>query len=88
MPAGMMGDIKEQTSGADSAMNYAFWSSKGGVGKTFLCFAAASEFALRNPETSVTVCFSPVPPQSRCRHSSAPSALWGKNRHPTGCAQA
>ena len=34
-------------------MRYAFWNNKGGVGKTFLCFAAASEYALQNPETAV-----------------------------------
>ncbi len=36
-------------------MKYAFWNNKGGVGKTFLCFAVASEFALRNPQTRVIV---------------------------------
>ncbi len=36
-------------------MNYAFWNNKGGVGKTFLCFAVSSEFALRHPETAVVV---------------------------------
>ena len=25
-------------------MKYAFWNNKGGVGKSFLCFATASEY--------------------------------------------
>lgn len=36
-------------------MKYAFWNNKGGVGKTFLCFAAACQYALRHPETAVVV---------------------------------
>lgn len=35
--------------------SYAFWNNKGGVGKSFLCFIAACEYAHRNPETSVYV---------------------------------
>jgi cellulose biosynthesis protein BcsQ len=35
--------------------SYAFWNNKGGVGKSFLCFIAASEYAYRNPDTDVYV---------------------------------
>ena len=35
--------------------NYAFWNNKGGVGKTFLCFAVASEYALQHPDFKVVV---------------------------------
>ncbi len=34
---------------------YAFWNNKGGVGKTFLCFVAASEYAHKYPNTDVYV---------------------------------
>jgi cellulose biosynthesis protein BcsQ len=34
---------------------YAFWNNKGGVGKSFLCFVAATEYAHRHPETDVYV---------------------------------
>lgn len=34
---------------------YALWNNKGGVGKSFLCFIAAAEYAHRNPETDVYV---------------------------------
>ena len=34
---------------------YAFWNNKGGVGKTFLCFAVASEYALQHPDVHVVV---------------------------------
>lgn len=34
---------------------YAFWNNKGGVGKTFLCFVAASEYAHMYPNTDVYV---------------------------------
>ena len=34
---------------------YAFWNNKGGVGKSFLCFVAASEYAHRNKGTDVYV---------------------------------
>lgn len=36
-------------------MKYAFWNNKGGVGKTFLCFAVASEYARTHPEAHVVV---------------------------------
>lgn len=36
-------------------MKYAFWNNRGGVGKTFLCFAVASEFARTHPKTNVVV---------------------------------
>lgn len=35
--------------------SYAFWNNKGGVGKSFLCFVAASEYAHRYPDTDVYV---------------------------------
>lgn len=34
---------------------YAFWNNKGGVGKSFLCFAAASEYAHYYPDVDVYV---------------------------------
>lgn len=34
---------------------YAFWNNKGGVGKSFLCFVAASEYAHQNKATDVYV---------------------------------
>ncbi len=34
---------------------YAFWNNKSGVGKSFLCFIAASEYAHRHPKTDVYV---------------------------------
>ena len=36
-------------------MKYAFWNNKGGVGKTFLCFATASEYARQHPQRKVVV---------------------------------
>ncbi len=36
-------------------MKYAFWNNKGGVGKTFLCFATASEYARQHPDVPVVV---------------------------------
>ncbi|SNQ51662.1 Cellulose biosynthesis protein BcsQ [Frankia canadensis] len=35
--------------------SYAFWNNKGGVGKSFLCFIAACEYAHRNPDSDVYV---------------------------------
>ncbi len=35
--------------------SYAFWNNKGGVGKSFLCFVAASEYAHRYPKNDVYV---------------------------------
>ena len=35
--------------------SYAFWNNKGGVGKSFLCFVAASEYAFLYPNTDVYV---------------------------------
>jgi cellulose biosynthesis protein BcsQ len=35
--------------------SYAFWNNKGGSGKSFLCFAAACEYAYRHPDTDVYV---------------------------------
>jgi cellulose biosynthesis protein BcsQ len=34
---------------------YAFWNNKGGVGKSFLCFVAASEYAHRHSQADVYV---------------------------------
>lgn len=34
---------------------YAFWNNKGGVGKSFLCFMAACEYAYKNPTSDVFV---------------------------------
>lgn len=34
---------------------YAFWNNKGGVGKSFLCFVAAAEYAHRNAESDIYV---------------------------------
>src|SRR5271157_223157 len=35
--------------------SYAFWNNKGGVGKSFLCFISACEYAHRHPESDVYV---------------------------------
>lgn len=35
--------------------SYAFWNNKGGVGKSFLCFIAAAEYARRNAHADVYV---------------------------------
>lgn len=35
--------------------SYALWNNKGGVGKSFLCFVAASQYAEANPNTDVYV---------------------------------
>lgn len=35
--------------------SYAFWNNKGGVGKSFLCFVAAGEYARNHPEADVYV---------------------------------
>ena len=35
--------------------SYAFWNNKGGVGKSFLCFVSACEYAHRNPNIDVFV---------------------------------
>lgn len=35
--------------------SYAFWNNKGGVGKSFLCFVAATEYAHRHSDTDVYV---------------------------------
>lgn len=35
--------------------SYAFWNNKGGVGKSFLCFIAACEYAHKNPDIDVVV---------------------------------
>ena len=39
----------------DTRVKYAFWNNKGGVGKTFLCFATAAEYARQHPDVSVVV---------------------------------
>jgi cellulose biosynthesis protein BcsQ len=35
--------------------SYTFWNNKGGVGKSSICFMAASEYAYRHPDTDVYV---------------------------------
>lgn len=35
--------------------SYAFWNNKGGVGKSFLCFVSACEYAHRHPDTDIYV---------------------------------
>lgn len=35
--------------------SYAFWNNKGGVGKSFLCFVASTEYAHQHPEADVYV---------------------------------
>lgn len=40
---------------AGSSRKYAIWNNKGGVGKTFVTFAVAAEYARRNPERTVVV---------------------------------
>jgi cellulose biosynthesis protein BcsQ len=35
--------------------SYAFWNNKGGVGKSFLCFVAACEYAHYHPDSDVYV---------------------------------
>ncbi|MFL9940380.1 ParA family protein [Paraburkholderia graminis] len=35
--------------------SYSFWNNKGGVGKSFLCFIAACEYAQKHPETDIYV---------------------------------
>lgn len=35
--------------------SYTFWNNKGGVGKSNICFMAASEYAYRHPDTDVYV---------------------------------
>jgi chromosome partitioning protein len=37
------------------AMRYAIWNNKGGVGKTFLSFVLATEYANKHPESRVVV---------------------------------
>ena len=34
----------------DTMKSYAIWNNKGGVGKTYLSFAMACEYARQNPE--------------------------------------
>ena len=34
---------------------YAIWNNKGGVGKTFLSFVLATEYAKSNPSTNVLI---------------------------------
>ena len=36
-------------------MKYCIWNNKGGVGKTFLTYALATEYAKQNPATLVAV---------------------------------
>ena len=45
-------------------MKYAFWNNKGGVGKTFLCFATASEYARQHSDSDVSVVVMDLCPQA------------------------
>ena len=45
----------ENPARGDDMTAYAFWNNKGGVGKSFLCFVAASEYSHRHPNTDVYV---------------------------------
>ena len=51
--SGWIGRLHADTERAP--MKYAFWNNKGGVGKTFLCFATASEYARQHPQVKVVV---------------------------------
>ena len=53
-------------------MKYAFWNNKGGVGKTFLCFAVASEYARANPDRDVVII-------DMCPQANASEILLGGN---------
>lgn len=45
---------KQAAQGVDDTMkSYAIWNNKGGVGKTYLSFAMATEYARQNPEKRV-----------------------------------
>ena len=55
------------------AMKYAFWNNKGGVGKTFLCFAVASEYARTHPRANVVVI-------DVCPQANVSEILLGGNR--------
>lgn len=50
-----MTNIVQQTSqgSEDTMKSYAIWNNKGGVGKTYLSFAMATEFARQNPDKRV-----------------------------------
>ncbi|WP_250143602.1 hypothetical protein [Escherichia coli] len=37
----------------DTMKSYAIWNNKGGVGKTYLSFAMACEYARQNPEKRI-----------------------------------
>ena len=45
----------QRTDWGPSMSSYAFWNNKGGVGKSFLCFVAATEYAHKHPDTDVYV---------------------------------
>jgi chromosome partitioning protein len=36
-------------------VSYAFWNNKGGIGKSYLCFIAATEYANKYPDSDVYV---------------------------------
>ncbi len=63
-------------------MKYAFWNNKGGVGKTFLCFASACQYARRHPRTAVVVI-------DMCPQANVSEILLGGNggeeRNCSGC---
>lgn len=39
----------------ESVMRYAVWNNKGGVGKSFLSFELATEFAKANPDRQIVI---------------------------------
>ncbi|GLI38250.1 ParA family protein [Geobacter hydrogenophilus] len=59
--------------------SYSFWNNKGGVGKSYLCFVAASEYAHKHPDTDVYVV--DLCPQANCSETllggylTSPNAL-------------
>lgn len=58
---------------------YSFWNNKGGVGKSFLCFITASEYAFRHPESDVYVL--DLCPQATFQRRSS-RWLWDKRKGP------
>ncbi len=57
---------------------YAFWNNKGGVGKSFLCFVAACEYAYQHPHTDVYIL--DLCPQANVSEI----LLGGYSNHPNG----
>jgi cellulose biosynthesis protein BcsQ len=57
--------------------SYAFWNNKGGVGKSFLCFVAATEYAHHYPDVDVYVI-------DLCPQANVSETLLGGNRTSPG----